>query len=135
MVSKHLVFSKKHAEFHSIILQVVWNLLSLGFCFCKSALVKMIKYLQLLNTNLSSIYSFYNYGKHHFMSFIWNFYLLEIVSKLNELVVTNCNLKACFKILIYFCLRRNLEEVKQEVESCNNTSSNWFACYSHISAR
>ena len=63
-------FLKKHAEFHSIILQVVWNLLSLGFCFCKSALVKMIKYLQLLNTNLSSIYSFYNYGKHHFMSFI-----------------------------------------------------------------
>ena len=40
MVSKHLVFSKKHAEFHSIILQVVENLWSLGFCFCKRTLVK-----------------------------------------------------------------------------------------------
>ena len=69
------------------------------------------------------------------MSFTWNFHLLDIVLKFIEFIVTNCNLKACFKILIYFCLRRNLEEVKQEVESCNNTSSNWFACYSHISAR
>ena len=121
-------FLKKHAEFHSIILQVVENLSSLGFCFCKRTSIKMIKYLQKFDTDLSSIYRFFNYGilysKHHIMSFIENFHLLEIVFKFIELVVTNCNLKACFKILIYFCLRRNLEEVKQEVESCNNTSSN-----------
>ena len=134
MVSKHLVFSKKHAEFHSIILQVVKNLWSLGFCFCKRTLVKWSNiyrcWIQLWVQSKDYIIT-----ENIMICYCCNCHLLEIVFKFIELVVTNCNLKACFKILIYFCLRRNLEEVKQEVESCNNTSSNWFACYSHISVR